>query len=77
VIHLESMFKVDVFVRQERPFDQAQFERRVLQMLTTDPERTAYVASGEDTILAKLEWYRLGGQMSDRQWRDVQNVLGG
>ena len=75
LIHLETMFKVDVFVRKERPFDQAQFERRVLQTMTTDPERTAYVASAEDTILAKLEWYRMGGQTSDRQWRDVQDVL--
>ena len=75
VIHLETMFKVDVFIRKERPFDQAQFERRALQTLATDPDRAAYVASAEDTILAKLEWYRMGGQVSDRQWRDVQNVL--
>lgn len=75
VIHLETMFKVDVFVRKERPFDQAQFERRILQTLATKPDRRAYVASAEDTILAKLEWYRIGGQVSERQWRDVQNVL--
>ena len=75
VIHLETMFKVDVFIRKERPFDQAQFERRVLQTLATDPDRAAYVASAEDTILAKLEWYRMGDQVSDRQWRDVQNVF--
>jgi hypothetical protein len=75
LIHLETMFKVDVFVSKERPFDQVQFERRVLQTLTTDPDRAAYVASAEDIILAKLEWYHLGGQASNRQWRDVQNVL--
>ncbi len=77
VIHLETMFKVDVFVRgsKKRPFDQVQFERRTLHVLSIEPERTAYVASAEDTILAKLEWYRLGGQVSERQWRDVQGVL--
>ena len=75
VIHLETMFKVDVFVRKQRPFDQAQFERRVAQVVATDPERTAYVASPEDTILTKLEWYRMGGEVSDRQWRDVLGVL--
>ena len=75
VIHLETMFKVDVFVHKQRPFDQAQFERRVAQVVATDPERTAYVASAEDTILSKLEWYRMGGEISDRQWRDVLGVL--
>ena len=75
VIHLETMFKVDVFVHKRRPFDQAQFERRTAQVIATDPERTAYVASPEDTVLTKLEWYRLGGEVSDRQWRDVLGVL--
>lgn len=75
VIHLETMFKVDVFVRKQRPFDQAQFERRVAQVVATDPERTAYVASAEDTVLSKLECYRMGGEVSDRQWRDVLGVL--
>jgi hypothetical protein len=75
VIHLETMFKVDVFVRKQRPFDQAQFERRQAQVVATDPERTAYIASPEDTVLTKLEWYRMGGEVSDRQWRDVLGVL--
>ena len=74
-IHLETMFKVDVFVHKQRPFDQAQFERRIAQVVATDPERTAYVASPEDIVLAKLEWYRIGGEISDRQWRDVLGVL--
>ena len=75
VIHLETMFKVDVFVSRERPFDRAQFARRAAQTIATEPERTAYVASAEDTVLTKLEWYRLGGEQSERQWRDVLGVL--
>lgn len=75
VIHLETMFKVDVFVFKQRPFDQAQFDRRMEQILATDPEYKAYVASPEDTILAKLEWYQKGGEVSERQWRDVVGVL--
>ena len=75
LIHLETMFKVDVFVRKQRPFDQAQFDRRVAQVIVSEPERTAYVASAEDIVLAKLEWFRIGGEVSERQWRDVLGVL--
>jgi hypothetical protein len=75
LIHLKTMFKVDVFVNQGRPFEQSQFARRQVSQLSADPERTAYFSSPEDTVLAKLEWYRLGGEASDRQWRDVLSVL--
>ena len=75
LIHLTTMFKVDVFIRKERPFDQAQLDRRVRQVFTTDPEQKAFIATPEDTILAKLEWYRMGGEVSDRQWRDILGVL--
>lgn len=26
-------------------------------------------------MLRKLAWYQAGGEVSDRQWRDVQGVL--
>ena len=32
-------------------------------------------SSPEDIILAKLELYRLGGEVSERQWRDILGVL--
>jgi hypothetical protein len=75
LIHLDTMFKVDVFVARPRDFDRTQLARRQLHLLSEDPERWAYVASAEDTILAKLEWYRMGGEGSDRQWRDALGVL--
>jgi hypothetical protein len=75
VIHLETAFKVDIFVRKQRAFDESQLARRIKYVVATDPERTAFVASAEDTILAKLEWYRLGGETSERQWRDVLGII--
>jgi len=75
LIHLQTMFKVDIFIRRQRPYDSSQFERRVSQMLSLEPEMAAYIASPEDTILAKLEWYRLGGEISNRQWQDVRNII--
>jgi hypothetical protein len=73
--HLATMFKVDVFVLKPRPFDETEFERRQRHAISADPEFFAYVAMAEDNILAKLEWYRMGGEASDRQWNDVQNVI--
>jgi len=75
VIHLETMFKVDVFVAKPRAFDRSQLERRQLHLLSEDPEHRVFVISAEDIILSKLEWYCIGGEVSDRQWRDVLGVL--
>ena len=38
-------------------------------------DRSFFVASPEGTILNKLEWYRMGGEVSDRQWNDILGVL--
>jgi len=74
LIHRPTMFKVDVFIAKRRPFDRAQLERR--RSLKFDTEgQTAFLASAEDTILAKLEWYRLGNETSDRQWQDILGIL--
>ncbi|MEW6213313.1 MAG: hypothetical protein AB1631_33760 [Acidobacteriota bacterium] len=75
VIHLESMFKIDVFVAKQSGFEAVQLERRQLEVLKPDPQRTAYVATPEDTILAKLVWYRKGNEISDKQWQDVLGVI--
>jgi hypothetical protein len=75
LIHLETAYKVDVFIPKQRIFDQMQLERRLLSLITTNPDKTIYVTSPEDIILSKLEWYRMGGEVSERQWRDVLGVL--
>ncbi len=75
VIHLESMFKVDVFIPKNRKFEKSQLQRRKAHIIATNPERSAYVASAEDTVLAKLDWYRAGGEVSEQQWRDVLGII--
>ena len=75
-IHLSSMFKVDVFVTKGRPFDNEALKRARPEPLEDAPEaRRFLVASPEDTIIAKLEWFRLGGEVSDRQWADIVGML--
>jgi hypothetical protein len=75
LVHLATGIKVDLFVPKARPFDEAQLARREAVDLGLDPPRTLPFASPEDTVLAKLDWYRKGGEVSDRQWADVQAVL--
>ena len=75
LIHYETAFKVDIFIRKSRAFDQMQLNRRRLSVIASNPEESVYVTSPEDTILAKLEWYRMGGEVSDRQWRDILGIL--
>lgn len=75
IIHRETMFKVDVFVPWPRPFLQSQLARAQKQTFVFETEISAKFASPENTILAKLEWYRIGGEVSERQWRDILGVL--
>ena len=75
LIHLATAYKVDVFIPKQRVFDKMQLERRIAILITPEPEKTIYVTSPEDIILSKLEWYRMGNEVSDSQWRDILGVL--
>jgi len=74
IIHLETMFKVDIFPLKKNAEAQEEMERRESYTLP-DQTKGLYVASAEDMVLEKLRWYRLGNQISDRQWQDVQGIL--
>lgn len=73
VIHLDTMVKVDVFVSRDRPFDRRAFERA--RPASLEGGVAIPVSSPEDTVLAKLEWFRRGGEVSERQWTDVVGLL--
>lgn len=74
LIHRATIFKVDIFVVGDRQFDRRQLERRRLQVIAP-PDGKAFVASAEDVILAKLDWFRQGGEVSERQWDDIRGIL--
>ncbi|MBV9385334.1 MAG: hypothetical protein JOZ78_02785 [Chroococcidiopsidaceae cyanobacterium CP_BM_ER_R8_30] len=90
VIHLDTMQKVDIFILSDQPLAQSEMQRRQQLVINQrsagaasgsapvsaqNPERLIWLSSPEDIILQKLLWYRLGHQVSDRQWRDVLGVL--
>lgn len=75
VIHLTSMFKVDVFVLGDDVFFEEEMKRRRQYEVSSDPPRTLVVASPEDVLLHKLYWFRQSNEASDRQWRDVRGIV--
>ena len=76
VVHVESAVKVDIFVAGADPLDQERLRRRQrIDVNALDERATLFIDTPEDVILRKLEWYRRGGDTSERQWRDVLAVL--
>lgn len=75
VIHFQTLCKVDLFVPKHRAFDEQELQRRALHVMAHEPERHAFVATAEDIVLAKLEWYRLGNEISEQQWRDIVGIF--
>ena len=75
-IHLDSMFKVDVFVPSDSDLlSQQQLSRHLPERISPDSDAVVYLATAEDTLLAKLIWSRRGHQVSDRQWADVLGII--
>lgn len=75
IIFLHTMFKIDIFVLGEDAMAKAEMRRRQRFTIEEDTGRAIDVASPEDTILQKLAWFRRGGGVSDRQWKDLLGVL--
>ena len=73
LIHRPTQLKVDLFVAGGTPLDHQQLDRR--QKVTLPDGRTIHVHPPEDILLQKLRWYRIGGEISDRQWRDLVGII--
>jgi hypothetical protein len=76
IIHLNTMIKLDIFLQKNTSYSREAFKRKRKEIL--DEERKdieIYLASCEDIILNKLEWFLLGGKASERQWKDVLGVI--
>lgn len=74
VIDNVGFTKIDAFIPGRGPLGTGPLDRaRQLDIL---PGVRAFpVLGAEDVVLQKLRWYQLGGEVSDRQWRDIVQVL--
>ena len=77
VIHLKGAYKFDIFPAGDDRFALSELaRRRYITATVTGLENIVFpVSSAEDIILAKLKWFRQGGEVSERQWHDVLGVI--
>lgn len=77
VIHLASAYKFDIFPLAEDEYSQEAFSRRRVANTRSVGGETVECVLGaiEDTVLSKLRWYRLGGEISEMQWNDLRGIL--
>jgi hypothetical protein len=75
LIHISLGNKVDIFPALT-DFDRSQLQRATRLVLPFGDDTTGYpVETAEDILLAKLQWFRAGGEVSDRQWRDIAAIV--
>ncbi len=71
-IHLASAMKVDFFIAEAGTGARRQMDRR--RAINTGG-RSLWFYSPEDIVIRKLLWYRMGGEQSEKQWRDILGIL--
>jgi len=74
LVHRPTGVKVDLFAASSL-LDAQQLARRRPVQIGSAPDRFIFVHSPEDILLQKLHWYRSGGEMSERQWRDALSII--
>ena len=67
LIHLETAFKIDIFLPKNRPFDQRQLARRVKHVIEKESSRTVFFAEVIATMVTP-------GICDDKGRLLVQNV---
>lgn len=74
IIYLDTMFKINIFIPKSGLYAQQELHRMRLISIE-EGTRPFYISSPEDIILNKLDWYKMGGCTSKRQWEDILGVL--
>ena len=75
IIHIPTGQKFDIFPPTGE-FHQAELSRATPMSFEIAGQTVRCpLATAEDILLAKLQWYRAGGEISQRQWSDVLGLL--
>jgi hypothetical protein len=71
LIHQQTAMKIDVMILKGTPFAQSEFTRR--KKITMLPGLEVNIASAEDVIIKKLDFFREGG--SEKHLSDIKTML--
>lgn len=75
VIYMPMAFKFDFFPARSFPIGIQELDRAVLLGATGISESPAPFVTPEDILLAKLHWFKAGGETSEVQWRDIRGIV--
>ena len=75
ILHKATSTKIDLFVAGGTAIDEEQMNRRLRLRVGSNPDRYLYIYTPEDIVLQKLRWFRMGNEVSDRQWRDILGIV--
>jgi hypothetical protein len=75
IIDRELLYKIDIFIQSPDDLASMEMDRRRLYTIDDSGKQSFYLCSPEDIIAHKLYWFKLGNEISDRQWNDAVNVL--
>ena len=75
VIYMPMAFKFDFFPARAFPLGVQELDRAVFLANTGLSETPAPFVTPEDILLAKLHWFRSGGEISEVQWRDIRGIV--
>ena len=71
---LPVLTKIDFFGVGASEFDTSEFTRR-RSVVVGESGETLVVKTPEDSVVRKLLWFRDGGSVSEKQWRDIVSIL--
>lgn len=74
LLHVSSLMKIDVLLPQARSFDSLVLQR-AHQLPLVEGYHPMWIASSEDVVLMRLDWYRNSGASADDQWNDILGLL--
>jgi hypothetical protein len=75
VIHMPTAFKFDFFPAAAFKLGLNELDRAIYLADTSLSKAAIPFVTPEDILLAKLYWFRSGGEVSEVQWRDIEGIV--